>query len=531
MSVTPLLKARAKTTFRRPHNHILTPCAGRDSQLGPDVRDSLPGDDLLEEECLHTSGDNAIVSLLWIDTHSKDKNQTNHHEAGKRYQTARSLIADALILGASLQACQAKKILLISPNALNICGSQLLSKFWELRQTCSVLDLCLAERNPQNIRYCIAVTKLRALELVEFRKVLVMDLSMVAKGARSVDNLFSYETPAAARNNAGLLLLKPCKNKYDWVITMLPKWIGRGSCGPLKEYLKLMYSNWTRIPFAFNFQVNKLYQLQEQPLSRDTIHRRLQFAEINIIHFDGAHSPREWLFQGGTYVCFDKWVQDHLLPNYGTLDHLYNKVVHEAIKHWQTVWSVVQGSISWYNNYESEKEGWCRGQLITCQPWVINGLNIPIYESFCPTCTKWPLLSRQEIVSIEQRSDILVNPQPRINIDSFPNIPTPPRPPLPPRRMPLQQVPRPPSPYRVLPTPPPPPVTEGSEQRQQGQNLNRTSTHVRQHGRPIGLSVTHEEERRSRSRSLRYRQAATRQDGAVMRRAIGARVSNSEWWH
>ena len=465
----PLLKASAKPVAKRPLNRILSPWEESSSK---DL-----GGDLQEEECMQTSRDNAIVSLLWIDTQSKDKDQTS-----RRYQAARSLIADALILGASLQGCQARKILLISPNALNICGSQLLSKFWELRYTFSMLDLRLVDRDPQNMRYCIAITKLRALELVEFRKVLVMDLSMVAKGARSVDSLFSYETPATARNNAGLLLLKPCRSKYEWVTKMLPKWIGRGSCGPLKEYVPRMYLKWTPISFDFNFQVNTLYKLQEQPLSRDTMHRRLKLEEISIIHFDGAHSPRDWLFQGGTRVTFDKWIQNHLLPNYGTLDQLYKQIVHEAIKHWQTVWAVVQGAISWYNNSQSEKEVWCRGQLMTCQPWVINGLNIPVFENFCPTCTKWPLLSKQEILSREQRSVTLVN------IDSFPETPTPPRPPSPPRRIPLWHVPPPPPAWRELPPPPPPPITEESEQREQRQLQNHTSTHVRQHGRAMELS-------------------------------------------
>ena len=213
VSVAPLLKATPKSTFRRPHNHILSHCAARDSQLDSEVRDALLADDLQEEECMHPSGDNAIVSLLWIDTYTKDKNETNDHDIAKRYHAARSLIADALILGASLQGCEARKILLISENVLRICGSQLLFKFWELRTTCSVLDLHLTDRDPQNIRHCIAMTKLRALQLIEFRKVLIMDLSMVVKGARSVDSLFSYETLAAARDNAGLLLRKPCQQQ------------------------------------------------------------------------------------------------------------------------------------------------------------------------------------------------------------------------------------------------------------------------------------------------------------------------------
>ena len=96
------------------------------------------------------------------------------------------------------------------------------------------------------------MTKLRALELVEFRKVLIMDISMVVRKARSVDNLFAYETPAAARNNAGLLLLRQSRSKFSSVVNELTRQIARGPCGPLKEYLNRIYPEWNEIPWAFS---------------------------------------------------------------------------------------------------------------------------------------------------------------------------------------------------------------------------------------------------------------------------------------
>ena len=451
----PLLKASAKPVAKRPLNRILSPW---EESSNKDL-----GGDLQEEECMQTSRDNAIVSLLWIDTQSKDKDQTS-----RRYQAARSLIADALILGASLQGCQARRILLISQNALNICGSQLLFKFWELRYTCSLIDLRLEDSDPQHLRYCIALTKLRALELIEFRKVLVMDLSMVAKKGRKVDNLFSYETPAAAPGNAGLLLLKPNREKYEWLTKMLHKRSSRGSCGPLKDYLKWMYKDWNPITCDFNFQVNMLYKLQDQPLSRDAMPRRFKWEDINIIHFDGQLSPREWLFRGGKRVTLDNWVKNHLLPNYGTLDESSKQIVSETTKHWEKVWGVVQGAITWYNNLESQRVEWCRGKLMTCQPWVINGLNIPTLENICHACTSWPLQSKQDIVSGEQRSTTLVDH------DTFSGPPKPPQPFTAPFSDSLRHVPPPPPANRKIPPPPPPPMTERRRSRSPTRRYRQT---------------------------------------------------------
>ena len=273
--------------------------------------------------------------------------------------------------------------------------------------------------------------------------------------------------------------------------------------------------------------MNELYRFASQPLSRDLAERRLQFGEINVIHFDGPHSPREWLFRTGSYLCFNKWVEDYLLPKYGTLDRLYKKTLQDCINHWENIWNVVQGSVSWFNKHQAANEGWIRGQLITCQPWVIDGLNIPNYENFCTSCSKYPLLSGsqdQEIVSI-----VLATPKQ----DHIANrhMLTPPPPPPPPERMSLQQVPPPPRPQRVVPPPPPPPFKTWSANRQQEQNLKHASTQVRKLNRPIGLAVTTEAGRRPRSRSLGCKRGVTRQGGSPDKRAIGARVSHSMCEH
>ena len=87
-------------------------------------------------------------------------------------------------------------------------------------------------------------TKLRALELTEFRKIIIMDLDMIVQNVQQVEHLFQSETPAACfrgnkKNciaeprrfgtqpvrrghmiggiNAGLMILTPNKNDFEYM--------------------------------------------------------------------------------------------------------------------------------------------------------------------------------------------------------------------------------------------------------------------------------------------------------------------------
>ena len=114
----------------------------------------------------------------------------------KSYQRVRGLIADALTLGLSLEFCKARRILMISPNVRGICGAELLPRYWEIREVEPVsAHESWFERCESRFRGTF--TKLRALELVEFRKIIIMDLDMIVQDVQGVENLFQSETPAA----------------------------------------------------------------------------------------------------------------------------------------------------------------------------------------------------------------------------------------------------------------------------------------------------------------------------------------------
>ena len=139
-------------------------------------------------DCPSSARDNAIVSLLWAEQISDEDDQVDD---ARRYQSVRALIADALALGCSLMSSKAKCILMISSNVLRICGSELLSQFWELHEVEPVVApawwYCRHEARLRN-----TFTKLRAMELVEFRKILIMDSGMIVRKVNDVDSPYPY---------------------------------------------------------------------------------------------------------------------------------------------------------------------------------------------------------------------------------------------------------------------------------------------------------------------------------------------------
>ena len=415
----PLLRATPKSsTSKKPQNH---------------GHKDLP-DDAEDEEGLPQAGENAVVSLLWIDTYPKGKKQTTDVDIANQYHEARKQIADALILGASLQgSSSARKILLVSETALRLCGSQLLFKFWEIRHIRSLLNLNIEQlRDEQNIRNCIELTQLRALELTEFRKVLIIDLSFVARKGSKLDNLFSYETPAYDRSNSGVLLLKPCARRFEMVEKKLQRWISRDRiCRPLQEYVSKLFGLGAPIIGVFNFQVNTLTEVDKQPVSKDEDCHSLKWDDVIFTKFSGSITPRHWLFQGGPHETLEDWREKHLQPYYCGPHAVTAK---QAITNWGSMWSLVQGTMTWWNNKQQNETIWARGTLMTCQPWVKNGLNIPPDGSICKTCTEWPIPSEQKGLKRMRISNSWQHEHQKSHPDSSRAKPVTPRPPLPPSK-------------------------------------------------------------------------------------------------
>ena len=147
-------------------------------------------------ECASPASQYAIVAFLWSEQFDNNLDGFDEDRENICYQRLRAHIVDALTLGISLESCKAKRILMISPNVRHVYGAELLSLYWEIRDTDPVMAheswFGRCER-----RFRGTFTKLRALELVEFRKIMIMDLDMIVTKVRDLDSLFGYETPAA----------------------------------------------------------------------------------------------------------------------------------------------------------------------------------------------------------------------------------------------------------------------------------------------------------------------------------------------
>ena len=332
-------------------------------------------------DCPSSARDNAIVSLLWAEQINDEDDQVDD---ARRYQSVRALIADALALGCSLRACKAKRILMISSNVRHICGSELLSLFWELRE---VEPLMAPRAWSGEARSRNTFTKLRAMEWVEFRKILIMDLGMIVKKVKDVDSLFGFQTPAAVYSHelcaisSGLMLLMPSKAIFAFMERELLDG-GERPCGSLQDYLSQFYPAWEEIPFEYNFDLNQLHS-----------RRFPRFEDIKVINHSGPQSPREWLFKDSGYSRFDLWTEGHLLPSYGKVDIRHLRTLRCCIDHWQSTWGMLQGLILTYNR-EVEAAGG-RGRPVLCTPWMFDDMPIPAQEVKCEDCSRWPLPLRK----------------------------------------------------------------------------------------------------------------------------------------
>ena len=85
---------------------------------------------------------------------------------------------------------------MLSPSIREICGANLLSRYWAVRdaERLNVHDSWFARCES---RFRGTFTKLRAIEMIMFRKVIVMDLDMAVLSHTTTDLLFGMESQSA----------------------------------------------------------------------------------------------------------------------------------------------------------------------------------------------------------------------------------------------------------------------------------------------------------------------------------------------
>lgn len=248
-------------------------------------------------------------------------------------------VLGAMVLGLSIKNTR-------SPHAL-VClytddvpanFISLLSRLWDCRLV-EHISACTEKLSYQDAtphRFDKVFTKLRVLQLVDFAKVLLLDIDLVVLA--NIDELFELRAPAALRRgmndtrwplktgdpidgraffsgrdstkwswgqgtgiNAGVMLLQP----NEWVFSDMLAEISdpshpshaRGN-GPEQDYLSRYWADspWTYIGVEYNYQLHQMF-FALHPKWANTSDRAtmLKFPEqIKVVHFSGVPAAKPW---------------------------------------------------------------------------------------------------------------------------------------------------------------------------------------------------------------------------------------------
>lgn len=196
-------------------------------------------------------------------------------------------------LGKSLEAhgTEAPRIALLTPDVSTDARERLSGQGWELRDV-EPLD----NPNPQTVhlfeRFRNVYTKLRAWELVDLEKVVLLDADLIT--LQNIDDLFDRPALAAApdfflpdRFNSGLVVLEPSKETFRRMLEAL--WETPSYDGGDQGFLNNFFSDWYamdvshRLPAGYNlqsfiFQFLRGHESLEQALQREAkvIHYSVQ---------------------------------------------------------------------------------------------------------------------------------------------------------------------------------------------------------------------------------------------------------------
>lgn len=256
-------------------------------------------------------------------------------------------VLGALILGHSLRRTGSRHSLVcLHTDDVPRGFVKLLRLVWDCREVRHVEVTQTLAFEDQAHRFAKVFTKLRVMQLVDFEKILILDIDTVV--LNSIDHLFKLPAPAAMRRgmneshtkdfhfrhgcpidgskffegkdwksatmgqgdwgwgmatgiNAGAMLLQPDEGVFQEMISELnepnhPSHIR--SNGPEQDYLSRFYAGapWTHIGVENNYQVHQMFfALQPQRTACAERAMLLRTPEhINMVHFSGSSLAKPW---------------------------------------------------------------------------------------------------------------------------------------------------------------------------------------------------------------------------------------------
>lgn len=275
----------------------------------------------------------------------------------------REYLLGALVLGHSIRRTKTPhQLVCLHTEDVPLPALTLLNKVWDCRLVDHVEAVTsLGWGDQQDARFEKVFTKLRGLGLIEFEKILMMDIDLLVMG--NIDNLFQLPAPAALRRgmnergrwqykhgdpmdgrsffsgampgknhswgqgtgiNAGVMLWRPSLEVLDHMLQELVEPAHPEHCrgnGPEQDYLSRYWADapWTNLGVEYNFQLHHMFNALHPNYIGTS--ERLRFIEnpslIKVVHFSGESAAKPW-----HRVLDPKF--EHLWPN-RTHDEAYAK--------------------------------------------------------------------------------------------------------------------------------------------------------------------------------------------------------------
>lgn len=258
-------------------------------------------------------------------------NLGRHAYATLLYGSKAEYFLGALVIGSSLKASgSVKDRVLLHTDDVPEEYLQTLGEFWILRQVQYLEGSPKMYKEYKRSRFKAVFTKLQALTVIEYEKVLMLDLDMLIR--KNIDELLELRAPASMKRssgkeqpehggtfssediwrrsgedmcsgiNAGVMLLQPDLRVYERMVAEImddkhPEHVG--TYGPEQDYLSRFYAayihgEWTHLHARFNYQL----MLPNDYVS--SAHRAINVErDVAVAHYSGPR-VKPWELSRGT---------------------------------------------------------------------------------------------------------------------------------------------------------------------------------------------------------------------------------------
>eukprot|EP00931_Biecheleriopsis_adriatica_P048883 TRINITY_DN28247_c0_g1_i1.p1 TRINITY_DN28247_c0_g1~~TRINITY_DN28247_c0_g1_i1.p1 ORF type:complete len:825 (-),score=156.60 TRINITY_DN28247_c0_g1_i1:6-2159(-) len=258
--------------------------------------------------------------------------------------SSKDYVLGALVLAHSILKTKTKhKLVCLHADDVPANYVELLRIFWDCREV-EHMEVKAAYRLStdnyiEESRFQKVFTKLRALKLVEFEKVMVMDIDLLVMS--NIDDLFDLPAPAAMKRgmnrgkrqykhgdeidgstffaglkpgdehswgqgtgiNAGVMVLEPNEEDHrvmeEELLELNHPGHVRGN-GPEQDYLSRFYADrpWRHISVINNFQVHHMFNALHPDIvdsaERSTICEKEGYKAVRIVHYSGDSGVKPW---------------------------------------------------------------------------------------------------------------------------------------------------------------------------------------------------------------------------------------------